>query len=68
MEIYVLVLVRGNIARRINYAPERVHMFPYQTNNLFITHALQYNCFCLGHIVIVPLNLTLFTLFAIFCL
>ena len=44
MEIYVLVLVRSNIARRqernINYAPERVHIFPYPTNNLFITYAL----------------------------
>ena len=43
MEIYVRVLVRSNITRRqertINYAPERVHIFPYQTNNLFITHA-----------------------------
>ena len=44
MEIYVLVLVRSNIARRqernINYAPERVHKFLYPTNNLFITYAL----------------------------
>jgi len=44
MEIYVRVLVRSNIARRqernINYAPERVHIFPYLTNNLFITYAL----------------------------
>ena len=44
MEIYVRVLVRRNIARRqehnINYAPERVHIFPYPTNNLFITYAL----------------------------
>jgi len=44
MEIYVLVLVRSNIARRqernINYAPERVHTFPFPTNNLFITYAL----------------------------
>jgi len=44
MEIYVRVLVRSNIARRqernINYAPERVHIFPYPTNNLFITYAL----------------------------
>ena len=44
MEIYVRVLVRGNIARRqernINYAPERVHILPYPTNNLFITYAL----------------------------
>ena len=44
MEIYVRVLVRSNIARRqgrnINYAPERVHIFPYATNNLFITYAL----------------------------
>jgi len=40
MEIYVRVLVRCNIARRqerdINYAPERVHIFPYLTNNIFI--------------------------------
>jgi len=44
MEIYVRVLVRRNIARRqernINYAPERVHIFPYPNNNLFITYAL----------------------------
>ena len=44
MEIYVRVLVRSNIARRQernnNYAPERVHTFPYPTNNLFITYAL----------------------------
>ena len=46
MEIYVRVLVRSNNARRqernINYmyAPERVHIFPYPTNNLFITYAL----------------------------
>ena len=44
MEIYVRVLVRSNIARRqernINYAPERVHIFQYPTNNLFITYAL----------------------------
>jgi len=44
MEIYVRVLVRSNIARRqernINYAPERVHIFPYPTKNLFITYAL----------------------------
>ena len=44
MEIYVRVLVRSNIARRqernINYAPERVHTFPYPTNNRFITYAL----------------------------
>jgi len=44
MEIYVRVLVRSNIARRqernINYAPVRVHIFPYPTNNLFITYAL----------------------------
>ena len=44
MEIYVRVLVRSNIARRqernINYAQERVHIFPYPTNNLFITYAL----------------------------
>ena len=43
MEIYVLALGRSNIARRqernINYAPERVHIFPYPTNNLFITYA-----------------------------
>jgi len=42
MEIYVRVLVRSNIARRqenINYAPERVHIFPYPTHNLFITYA-----------------------------
>ena len=36
--------MRSNIARRqernINYAPERVHIFPYPTNNLFITYAL----------------------------
>jgi len=42
MEIYVRVLVRSNIARRqernINYAPERVHIFPYPTNYLFITY------------------------------
>jgi len=44
MEIYVRVLVRSNIERHkernINYAPERVHIFPYPTNNLFITYAL----------------------------
>ena len=44
MEIYVRVLVRSNIARRqernINYAPERVHIFPDLTNNLLITYAL----------------------------
>ena len=44
MAIYVRVLVRSNIARRqernTNYAPERVHIFPYPTNNLFITYAL----------------------------
>ena len=38
MEIYVRVLVRSNIAQR--QAPERVHIFPYPTNNLFITYAL----------------------------
>ena len=45
MKIYVRVLVRSNIARRqeriINYAPERVHMFPFQTNSIFIIYALQ---------------------------
>ena len=44
MEVYVRILVRSNIARRqernINYALERVHIFPYPTNNLFITYAL----------------------------
>jgi len=44
MKIYVRVLVRSNIARRqersINYAPERVHIFSYLTNNFFITYAL----------------------------
>jgi len=44
MEINVRVLVRRNIARRqernINYALERVHIFPYPTKNLFITYAL----------------------------
>jgi len=44
MEIHVRVLVRSNIARRqernIYYAPERVHIFPYPTNNIFITYAL----------------------------
>jgi len=44
MEIYVRVLMRSNIARRqehnITYAPERVHIFPYPTNNLLITYAL----------------------------
>ena len=44
MEIYVQVLVWSNIARRqernINYSPEWVHIFPYPTNNLFITYAL----------------------------
>jgi len=44
MEIYLRVLVRSYIVRRqernINYAPERVHIFPYPTNNLFITYAL----------------------------
>jgi len=44
MEIYVRVLVQSNIARRqernINYAPERVHILPNPTNNLFITYAL----------------------------
>ena len=44
MEIYVRVVVRSNIARRhernINDAPERVHIFPYPTNTLFITYAL----------------------------
>jgi len=44
MEIYVRVLVRSNITRRqernIKYAPERVHIFPYSTNNLFIAYAL----------------------------
>jgi len=44
MEIYVRVIVLSNIARRqernINYVPERVHMFPYLTNNFFITYAL----------------------------
>jgi len=43
MEIYGRVLVRSNIARRqernINYAPERVHISPYPTNNLLITYA-----------------------------
>jgi len=34
MEKYVRVLVRSN------YAPERVHIFPYPTNNPFITYAL----------------------------
>jgi len=38
MEIYVRVLVRTS--RNIKYAPERVHIFPYPTNNLFITYAL----------------------------
>jgi len=45
MEIYVRVLVRSNIAQRqecnIYYAPERVDIFPYPTNNLFITYVLQ---------------------------
>ena len=44
MKIYVRDLVRSYIARRqernINYAPERVHTFPYPTNNRFITYAL----------------------------
>ena len=44
MEIYVRVLVRSNNARRqkrsINNAPEQVHIFPYLTNNLFITYTL----------------------------
>jgi len=44
MEIYGRVMVRSNVERRrdrnINYAPERVHKFPYLTNNLFITYAL----------------------------
>jgi len=44
MEIYVQDLVRSNIARRqerkSNYAPERVHIFPFPTNNLFSTYAL----------------------------
>jgi len=43
MEIYIRVLVRSNIVRRqernINYAPERVHIFPYPINNPFITYA-----------------------------
>jgi len=42
MEIYVRVLVPSNIARRqdrnINYAPERVHIFPFLTNTIFITY------------------------------
>jgi len=45
MEIYVWVLVWSNIARRqeriINYATERVQIFSYQTNNIFITYALK---------------------------
>ena len=44
MEKYVRGLMRSNIARRqernINYAPEGVHIFPYPTNNLFITYTL----------------------------
>jgi len=44
MEIYVQVLVRNNNVRHqegnINYASERVHIFLYPTNNLFITYAL----------------------------
>jgi len=44
MEMYVRGLVRSNSARRqerkINYAPERVHIFLYPTNNLFIKYAL----------------------------
>jgi len=45
IDVYVRVLVPSNSARRqernINYAPERVNIFPYLTNNLFITYALQ---------------------------
>jgi len=41
----VRVLVSSYYARRqeriVNYAPDRVHIFQYQTNNLFITYALQ---------------------------
>jgi len=44
MKMYVQVLVRSNNARRqernINYAPERVHLFPYPTNKLLNTYAL----------------------------
>ena len=44
MEIYVPVPVQSNIVRRqertINYAPERVHIFPYPINNLYITYTL----------------------------
>jgi len=40
MEINVKIPVRSNFARRpdrnINFAPERVHIFPYQTNNLLL--------------------------------
>ena len=40
-------MVRVDIARcqerSINYAPEWVTLFPYQTNKPFITHALQSN-------------------------
>ena len=42
--VYVRVLVWSDNARRqarnINYAPERVHIFPYLTNNLFVTYAI----------------------------
>jgi len=41
---YGNIWVRSNNARRqernFNYAPERVHIFPYLTNNLLITYAL----------------------------
>ena len=40
MDINVQVPVRNNFARRrdrnINFAPERLHIFPYQTNNLLL--------------------------------
>jgi len=44
IEIYVRVLVRSNSARRqernFNYTPERLHIFPFQTNNLFVTYGI----------------------------
>ena len=43
MEIYVGVLVRSNIARRqesniTTHQNEYIIIFPYQTNNIFITY------------------------------
>jgi len=37
-EFWCGVILR-DVRSAINYAPERVHIFPYPTNNLFISYA-----------------------------